>query len=276
MRSEPTVITSPAYTLAQNRIEADRIAVAQAAEARERAGAFDYSALDNEIATEARQVADRLRNRIRTFTYETGKDLIAMKEKMPHGAFGPWIEAEFQMGERTAQNYMNAARLVEGKSEKIALLPPSAVYALAAPSTPPEVVQEVLSEIERGAVPKVADIRERIAGVTKARKAAENAKTAEQIKREKENEKRRRAADAARERKFREEQELNETQRNDRAKKAATFLVAQLRAEGALKLIELMRGTDWHRVERHFTRGGYMGSELPIAEIEAAFPAAAQ
>lgn len=236
---------------------------------------FDYAVLDPKVAAEARQIADHLRDRIRTFTYETGRDLLGIKEKMPHGTFGLWIDAEFQMSERTAQNYMNAARLVEGKSANISLLPPSALYALGAPSAPPEVVEEVLAEIERGAVPKVADIRERIAGVTKAMQAAKNAKTAEQIKKEKENEKRNRAAQAAREQKRKAEHEEYEAKRNDTAREVAALLINKMGAAGVVDVLAALSATDWHRVERFFIRSFYPRVGLTVAEIEAAFPGAA-
>jgi Protein of unknown function (DUF3102) len=51
---------------------------------------------------------------------ETGRDLVAIKEKMPHGDFQLWIDAEFQMSPRTAENYMNAAKFVEGKNATVA------------------------------------------------------------------------------------------------------------------------------------------------------------
>ena len=40
------------------------------------------------------------------------------------------------MGERTAYNYMNGARFLEGKSASVANLRPATIYALAAPSAP--------------------------------------------------------------------------------------------------------------------------------------------
>jgi hypothetical protein len=51
------------------------------------------------------------------------------------GNFLPWIEAEFGMHENTARNFMRVAEMF-GKSTTVVDLPPTVLYALAAPSTP--------------------------------------------------------------------------------------------------------------------------------------------
>jgi hypothetical protein len=233
---------------------------------------FDYAALDRDLADEARGLADRIRDRIRTFTHDTGRDLIAIKEKMPHGAFGAWIAAEFQMSDRTAQNYMGAARWLEGKSAKFAFLPPSAVYALAAPSAPTEVVAEVEAEVESGTVPTVAEIRERLDGFTRAQRAQALVKDAAQAKQERENEKRRRAAVAERERKFEADRKAAEARRDAAARTVAQLLVDRLSANGTIELLTLMQATDWYRVDRNFARvDGGMRRVSSVKEIEAAF-----
>lgn len=78
-----------------------------------------------------------------------GRELLSVKEMLPHGQFHPWLEAEFGMSPRSAQNYMAAVGLYD-KNETVALLEPSVIYALAAPSTPEPVRQEILTKIESG------------------------------------------------------------------------------------------------------------------------------
>jgi hypothetical protein len=46
---------------------------------------------------------------------EIGNALIRQKDKLPHGMFLPWIEAEFEMSERTARKMMSVAEAY-GKS----------------------------------------------------------------------------------------------------------------------------------------------------------------
>lgn len=75
----------------------------------------------------------------------------------PHGAFLPWIEAEFGMAERTARNFMKVAEKYAGKSAIVADLQPTALYALA--TSEPEVREEVERLIAAGEVVTKAKIR---------------------------------------------------------------------------------------------------------------------
>jgi hypothetical protein len=67
--------------------------------------------------------------------------------------FMPWIEAEFEMAERTARNFMNVAERYASKSATVADLAPTALYELAAPSTPEEVVNVKRGRGGRGKTP---------------------------------------------------------------------------------------------------------------------------
>lgn len=87
--------------------------------------------------TQFAPIADRIRARTQRgalMLVENGRDLITVKGKMGHGQFGDWLKREFGWAERTAQNYMNAARAFdelaarECPPEAIALLPPTTLY----------------------------------------------------------------------------------------------------------------------------------------------------
>ena len=49
---------------------------------------------------------------------KVGRELIAIKAKLQHGEFGKWIATEFHMSDRTAQNCMNAATVIERLTQK--------------------------------------------------------------------------------------------------------------------------------------------------------------
>jgi hypothetical protein len=120
------------------------------------ASAFAYAALAPDIAKAAQTAAARIKAKCRAgqeIIFEIGQELLTIKDKLQHGAFGKWIAAEFDWTDRTAQNYMNAARLHK-ESETVSALPPKVIYALAAPSVPPEIKNRVLAEIGKGLVPK--------------------------------------------------------------------------------------------------------------------------
>ena len=60
--------------------------------------------------------ADRIRERVKKTVediIDVGNDLLAVKEALPHGQFGPWLKAEFGWSERSAQNFMSRGRAVQ-------------------------------------------------------------------------------------------------------------------------------------------------------------------
>jgi DUF3102 family protein len=237
---------------------------------------FDYTQIDSALAAEARATAERIQNRIRTSYFDTGRDLIAMKAKMPHGVFGAWIKAEFSLTDRTAENYMNAARLLEGKSEMVSILPPAVVYALAAPSASPEVVDGVIEAARAGKVLSARDIKARLAEAAEADRRAriKAAITPEQAKKEREARKRRESAEAARLKRIDEEQAARESVSSAKAEKVARFLVSKIGASGVVDLIDMMHGTDWHRVAKCFRPKGY-SQTISAAGIAAQYGVAA-
>lgn len=147
---------------------------------------FAYDTLPDDDARELRAVTERMRERAKVSEIENGRDLLAVKDRLAGtvGAFGAWLNAEFGMSERTAQNYMLAARQFGDHPAVVAVLPPGVVYALAAPSTPETIRQDVIRRIEDGERPKPETIRETITAAKRAkrerkeadRKAAELAK----------------------------------------------------------------------------------------------------
>ena len=112
--------------------------------------AFDYSDLESAVAQEAKTVAARIRARNQAAVIDTGRDFVRMKDRLGHGHFIRWLHAEFSMTERTAQRYMSAAAAFHDKCELVSYLPPSELYALAAPSTPAHVRQDLLQRLEAG------------------------------------------------------------------------------------------------------------------------------
>jgi hypothetical protein len=124
--------------------------------------AFDYSLIDQDARDDVRDAAVRIKVRMaRTAAdiVEIGKDLLAVKGALGHGHFLSWIDAEFGMAERTARNFMSVAGRFGGKSATVADLAPTALYALAAPSTPDAVVEHVIERAEAGENPDAAEIK---------------------------------------------------------------------------------------------------------------------
>ena len=90
---------------------------------------------DNDLAA----IANRIRERFRRTTsdiIDTGRDLQIVKNRLGHGPFLAWIDAEFGMTARSAQRYMLVAEFAAGKNDIVSHLSPTVAYQLAAPSTP--------------------------------------------------------------------------------------------------------------------------------------------
>jgi len=105
---------------------------------------FDYSPLEAKVAKQARSTPGRIRERLKKTLVdliEFGSDLLAVKEALPHGQFGPWLKAEFGWSERTVQNFMSMAQQFKSANYAVFPIQPSASYLLAAPAGPDEARQ---------------------------------------------------------------------------------------------------------------------------------------
>ena len=119
---------------------------------------FDYAGLPAESAELCRIVEIRIKTRTGMTIVENGQDLIKVKEALGHGKFGEWLESWFPLDKRTAQKWMGIAERYAGKSEVTSLLGVEALGALAAPSTPEPVRQEIERRAVEGGDTSVAEI----------------------------------------------------------------------------------------------------------------------
>jgi phenylpyruvate tautomerase PptA (4-oxalocrotonate tautomerase family) len=118
--------------------------------------------------------AERIRTAYRDETrriFAIGQDLKEAKGHLRHGHFGRWLRAEFGWSERTAQRYMQAARVFGGKTDTVADLAPGAIYALSADSTPAAVRASVLARVKAGEQPDACEIKSEVANAKKAERA---------------------------------------------------------------------------------------------------------
>lgn len=107
---------------------------------------YDYDLLPDEHRGRVIQAAQTIKPRLKRSAedlFVIGAELNAVKDAFPHGEFSRWLDAEFGLSQRMAQHFMNVASRLLPKSEKFSLLSPSALYLLAAPSTPSTAIAEV-------------------------------------------------------------------------------------------------------------------------------------
>ncbi|MHB2166480.1 DUF3102 domain-containing protein [Alsobacter sp. R-9] len=100
--------------------------------------------LPGEVESIATAVRGRL-NRVRQEIVAIGRDLHRAKDLLKRGQWLPWLNAEFGMTARTAENYMNVAERFGSKFERLSNLRLETAYKLAARSTPDEVINKVLA-----------------------------------------------------------------------------------------------------------------------------------
>ena len=117
---------------------------------------FEYKQLDDRTKTIVWQRTSEIKELMR-LTAENiisiGQKLTQVKEKLGHGSFQDWLRSEFEWSEQTARQFMQVYRwskTIENKNFVFSQLATSALYLLAAPSTPTEARDEVLSLIDRG------------------------------------------------------------------------------------------------------------------------------
>jgi hypothetical protein len=128
---------------------------------------YDYALIAEEHRSPVMLAARRIKfkaERAKNDLLDIGKELTQVKERLDHGQFSDWIETEFGMSQRTAQNMMGVWRTFGDKSETVSLLTDSALYLLSGPSVPAEAREQVIEEAkETGHSPTKARVQEIIA-----------------------------------------------------------------------------------------------------------------
>jgi hypothetical protein len=114
------------------------------------------------VGKSAKRIHEHLDSARRSM-FAIGNELLAVKKILGHGRFGPWLEINFHMHERTAQRWMAAADRFKGKSDTVSVLPETVIQKLAAPSVSESLRETIVREIQAGAVPTKRDVEGRIA-----------------------------------------------------------------------------------------------------------------
>jgi DNA repair exonuclease SbcCD ATPase subunit len=139
--------------------------------------AFDYAALPGECAIQVRAATQRIHLRTAVAVFENGKDLLAVRN-MPEmkGRFVAWLKAEFRLSEATAYRMIRVAENLGEEFVTVTNIGPKALYALAAPSTPEEVREEVAARATDGKKITYTEVQELKREAARARDEAERLK----------------------------------------------------------------------------------------------------
>jgi hypothetical protein len=115
---------------------------------------FDYAALDAETRIVVQQRAGEIKSiakRMAADVVEIGEKLGDVKQRLgANDRFNDWLSAELGWSPRTAHNFIGVWRRFGSANFAIENVAVSALYALAAPSTPIEAIEEVKQIADSG------------------------------------------------------------------------------------------------------------------------------
>jgi hypothetical protein len=111
---------------------------------------FSRTELSASELQEAAQRIKSLRRAATEHTIEIGRELLRVKESLPHGVFVKWVERACEFRIRTAQDLMKLAREADANTKLVALMVPSTLRVYLSKTTPPAVRSVVLKRLENG------------------------------------------------------------------------------------------------------------------------------
>lgn len=117
------------------------------------AQSFDYDALDSETRIIVQQRTSEIKSLIRHTAQgiiDIGQKLIEVKQQLGHGNFMKWLKSEFNWSISTATRFMQVGERFKFVNLVNLELAASALYLLAAPSTPPLAREEALERATQG------------------------------------------------------------------------------------------------------------------------------
>jgi hypothetical protein len=127
---------------------------------------FDYFVLSSEQRAIVQQRTGEIRERLQRSAqdiWEIGQRLADVRAALKHGQFEAWLKAEFGWSRRTAYNFINVYETFQERANLAQIdIATSALYLLAAPSTPADVREASMQEAKAGKKITHKDLRDRI------------------------------------------------------------------------------------------------------------------
>lgn len=115
---------------------------------------FDYDGLEPGQRSVVQQRTGEIKERLQRSAqdiWEVGQRLAEVRACLKYGQFDSWLQAEFGWSRRTAYNFINVYETFQERANLAQLnIATSALYLLAAPSTPPEVRDDFLKRAKAG------------------------------------------------------------------------------------------------------------------------------
>ena len=115
---------------------------------------FDYEVLNPQQRVLVEQWTVEIREQLRRTAqdiWEIGQRLAEVRLQLKHGQFDAWLKAEFGWSRRTAYNFINVYETFGNRANLAQIdIATSALYLLAAPSTPDKVRDKYIEEAKTG------------------------------------------------------------------------------------------------------------------------------
>ena len=148
---------------------------------------FDYQKLDSQISLVIQQRTGEIKERLQRSAqdiWEIGKCLVEVREKLKYGQFQSWLQSEFNWSRRMAYNFIQVYEAFDSRANLAQVnLATSVLYLLAAPSTPPELREEVLHQAKEGQKVTYSEVRQVLkAGKTPPESAVVTTETPDLLK----------------------------------------------------------------------------------------------
>jgi hypothetical protein len=136
---------------------------------------FDYTAYDQEVQITLRLRASEIKTlakRVASDIVEIGGKLAEVKDSLGgNGRFNEWLSSELGWSERTAYNFIGVWQKFSAANFALENVATSALYLLAAPSTPPEALESAKRLADDGQEVTHGVAKALIAEANEARKA---------------------------------------------------------------------------------------------------------
>jgi paraquat-inducible protein B len=141
---------------------------------------FAYSDLDMEtraFVLEATRAIEADLKRTAEGAIQIGTQLLAVKQRLPHGQFMAWVQSEFGMSRQTCQNFMNVTRAFGDKLPTVGHLSLKVLYELA--TAPAGIVEQVERHELPASLPAIREAKTALKAAQEAeRQARDEAKQA--------------------------------------------------------------------------------------------------
>ena len=141
---------------------------------------FDYEALGGEQGQTIQQLTQEIRDCLRRSAqdiWEIGQKLADVRDRLKYGQFDTWLKVEFGWSRRTAYNFISVYQTFGERANLAQVdIATSALYLLAAPSTPQKVREEFLQKAQAGQSITHKQLSE-VIQQEKSRKTAESSPT---------------------------------------------------------------------------------------------------